>query len=354
MMRELRKNGRLNYFWLVIFVFQAIDYLNGSGNKCGIYSIHLKVDGELVYNHDLEKVGFHETRYINSHVDFHQAKKHSRKIQKCFKDPNNILGIYGKIQEYSFQFTDDTTHLIEFSIKDAYQNESTLSFLVKSENKPFTTREDTSGQFMKYNKPNTFRNEEITVKLPTKVLYKDLYFKYQQLPKLKRAISNTHGLQDVYTPLQSHISLAIKVDSIPEKYQKKALVVAIDNNNKLIGAEGGSYQNGYLKVKTRSFGAYAVMIDTIKPTIRGYNIFDGKNMKNNTNLRIKISDNLSGIGSYKGYIDDQWVLMEYEYKRAMLTHTFDSARIKSGPHTFKLILKDKRGNEAIYTAKFTK
>ena len=38
-----------------------------------------------------------------------------------------------------------------------------------------------------------------------------------------------------------------------------------------------------------------------------------------------ISDDFSGIKSYNGYINDKWVLFEYESKLKRLTHVFDDA-----------------------------
>jgi hypothetical protein len=64
-----------------------------------------------------------------------------------------------------------------------------------------------------------------------------------------------------------------------------------------------------------------------------------------------MSDNLSGIKSYAGTIDNKWVLMELDYKTKILSYTF-GGDITQGKHTFKLVLVDNKNNFADFTANF--
>jgi len=68
---------------------------------------------------------------------------------------------------------------------------------------------------------------------------------------------------------------------------------------------------------------------------------------------IKAEDNLSGVYKYNGYIDGQWVLMEFDYKKKRLIHYFEDD-LQKGEHTFKLIVKDKIGNESFYDSTFSR
>ena len=68
-------------------------------------------------------------------------------------------------------------------------------------------------------------------------------------------------------------------------------------------------------------------------------------------LRMTIKDEMSGIKSYRGEIDGKWILMEFDPKRALLTHYFDKD-LSKGKHTFTLELEDERGNISDYKADF--
>ncbi len=95
-------NDNLNMSGQIAMGLEVIDKLDGSSNRCGVYSIELLIDSQEVYCHQMDKIGFHETRYINSHVHFYDWKK---TIQEC-KDhtysqiTNSMFTIVKKILLY--------------------------------------------------------------------------------------------------------------------------------------------------------------------------------------------------------------------------------------------------------------
>src|SRR5690606_21891435 len=101
------------------------------------------------------------------------------------------------------------------------------------------------------------------------------------------------------------------------------------------------------------FGSFYIGVDTQAPTIRPLNISENKSMAQASRISLKISDNLSGIKSFNGYIDGEWVLMEYDSKSASLWHTFEAGLAK-GKHNFKLVVTDMKDNEKIYQVNFIK
>ena len=118
-------------------------------------------------------------------------------------------------------------------------------------------------------------------------------------------------------------------------------------------AEGGEYSDGYITFGTRSFGPYTAMVDSLAPTIKPHNIFSGKNMSTTDHIILKISDNLSGIEAFNGYVDDKWVLFEYDKKSHRLTYHYSSESLEKGNHTLRMEVVDKVGNENSYQASFT-
>lgn len=67
----------------------------------------------------------------------------------------------------------------------------------------------------------------------------------------------------------------------------------------------------------------------------------------------KIHDSLSGIKSFNGYIDGNWVLMEFDTKTATLWHSFDE-RTGPGKHQLKLVVEDMKENIRTYSITFYK
>ena len=66
---------------------------------------------------------------------------------------------------------------------------------------------------------------------------------------------------------------------------------------------------------------------------------------------MRMSDNLSGIKTYLGYIDGQWVLMAWDFKSKVLSYTFDD-NLSHGKHTFELTVTDQKDNSSTYKADF--
>jgi hypothetical protein len=65
---------------------------------------------------------------------------------------------------------------------------------------------------------------------------------------------------------------------------------------------------------------------------------------------MKIGDNLSGIKSYKGYIDGKWILMSRD-RGNTITHRFEPT-LEKGRHEFRLVVVDEKNNQSEYNAWF--
>ena len=346
------------------FGIELYDLLNNSRNKCGIFSIELKTDGKRVYYHEMETYGFHETRYINSHIDYYEREKNGHDIQKSFIDPNNHLSIYKEtLNRGIITFDDDLLHEIEYIVKDTYGNTSTLKFPVRArsalgeKNQSSNSDPEYSGRtpnfvkVFKYQHENSFKTENIEINLPPNILYEDLRFEYYTSDTVEGALTPTHHIHNEYVPVHSYYTVSIKLGDLVKTLRNKAVIVSINSKGNKY-SEGGKWLDNFITTKTRSFGAYTVMIDTTAPKIIPVNNFEGENMSNRRTIRIKIGDNLSGIRTYRGTIDGKWILMEYDAKKSMLTYLFDDEKVDKGEHLFKLIVKDNRWNSSKYEVVF--
>ena len=82
------------------------------------------------------------------------------------------------------------------------------------------------------------------------------------------------------------------------------------------------------------------------------NFRDGQWISNNETLKVRISDNLSGIKKFRATVNGEWILMEYEYKDNMLTHYFSDGAVTETENDFKLVVEDNVGNTTVYEATF--
>lgn len=345
----LNKVNTINLSGEVGFGIVATDRHSGNSGLNGVYSIELFLDGKAVYTSALERFSFENSKAINSHVDYPALLNLKRSIQKSFVDPGNPLKIYSNlVNNGRIVFNDGKLHQLKYVITDSKGNKSTLAFNVKADPKAvINTPNLPAGTPYQYLNVNEFNNEDVKVIIPKGSLYNDLNFVYKKLAKPQsNAFSAIHQIHNNLTPLHLGFEIWIKSDSTLNKYQNKAVIV---NANR--SSQGGYFENGYVKAKPRNFGSFFIAIDTIPPTIVPVNIFNGKNMAGLSKMSFRISDNLSGIKSFNGYIHGKWVLMEFDAKTASLWHNFDD-QTKAGKHSFELVVVDMKDNTKRYAIEF--
>jgi len=88
------------------------------------------------------------------------------------------------------------------------------------------------------------------------------------------------------------------------------------------------------------------------PTILPINFSDGKWMSKKRYLKLKITDDLSGISNYRATVNGKWILMEYDYKTNMLVHNFNDNVITDTENKLKVIVTDNVGNSSTFEATF--
>lgn len=74
---------------------------------------------------------------------------------------------------------------------------------------------------------------------------------------------------------------------------------------------GGSWQGGRITFQTRELGRFALYTDTEAPAVRLQSATTG-------GITARVSDDLSGIQSFRAMVGGQWILLQYDYKRALL------------------------------------
>ena len=335
---------------------ETLDYLNGSWNKCAVYSIELRVDDTVIYCHEMKEFSYSETRYVNSHIDYEEKLKNGNNVHQTFIAPNDQLSIYKESLNRGRIILNDTNiHIISLSVTDVYKNQSNVIFRLQSDEITFEKNDSNSESFSKtmpYNQDNSFSHKGFNINIPEGSLYDTLYFSYAETPAPPGTFSSVHFVHNRYTPLHKFCDLSIKPDSVPPGFESKLIAAVINGKEKLVPA-GGDWDGEKLNIRTRSFGKYVVVIDTVNPEIKPLNIHNNKNMTGLSDIRFKITDDFSGIKTYTGTIDGEWVLFEYDPKNDLLVYHFDKKRLtQKQQHDLELTIIDDRDNIAVYNAGF--
>jgi hypothetical protein len=346
----------------ISFAIQASDQQNDTDNKNGPYSISLYIDKEPVFQQRMETFSFDESRYVNSLLDYSEYMKSGVRLERTRVDPGNRLSIYDKAGNHGvFLFDDTLQHVITYEVKDVAGNTALLTFKVKSEKfkiKPVESANsisqipDSKFQFsnFNYNTPNHFDNGSVILDAPKGVFYDSFVFKYDSTRRIAGTYSAVHQIHNKYTPVHDYITLSIKPVNLPDQLKDKAVIVKIKDDGKSYTSAGGKWENtGYITTKIREFGNYSVSVDTIAPKITAVQPEIYTKMAGQKNIRLIISDELSGIAGYRATLNGKWILMEYDAKNDRLTYTVDEYLIH-GRNTLMVEVTDGKNNRAIFGA----
>ncbi len=335
------------------FGINAYDRLNDSRNRNGVYEVELMNDSNRVYSHRMDEFSFSETRYVNSLIDYKTYQNLKRRYQKTYVEPNNKLSVYDSVfNEGIFMFIDEKYHVLKYVIRDIFDNESVLTFTVKSSPPAFTdvftaAQKNHDKTFFEWSAENTFETSDFSIKIPAGALYDTLTFQYSESLPDEGFYSALHSVHKDSKAIHKSCEIRIKPHEIPEKIMGKALIAKVEDDE--LSSAGGMWDGVFMKTSIRQFGDYAIVVDTIPPELRPLNFRDGKNMSGMKVLKVAAKDELAGIDSYEATLNGEWLLMEWDPKNDLLLYSIDE-RLKSGKNTFRLIVTDGVGNETALTA----
>ncbi len=331
---------------------QAGDWMNGSDSDgdFGIYSLELQLDGKSIFSFQNDRLDFAEGRYANCMIDYAQKKINKREIYRAFLLPGNQAGVYKDVLNRGMiELNDSIVHKATVTAKDFFGNTAAVTFYIKYSATENPAPSVSYQKIFDWQQPNSFTDDSIQLDFPAKCFYDDYYFNYlKENNSGKNIFSSVYTCGSSLTPLHKAFTIKILPRKIPDNLKSKALIVQKDNNT--VSGKTSEWEGNYLVTLSIEMGKYQVMIDTVASVIQSLN---GKvNLHQaGTNIRFKISDNLSGIAKYNGYLDGKWALMEYDAKNKLLTYTVEN-NLPKGEHTLKVIVEDGVKNKSSYSYKF--
>ena len=341
----------------VAFGVQTHDFHDGSTNLLGQFRIHLDVDGRTLFQSELERFAFDQQRYINAHVDYAERRRSGRWVQRSYVLGGNLLPMYETENSGILEVAPGTSANLTYRIEDAHGNASGFTFRVgglASDAPPAAV--PPSAYLMHPDEPFTLRGTAYTMRAPAGTVYDEVILDYgtgsPPSNNSRPTFSPTVRLHRPDEPVHTAYTLEIMAPELPEHLRDKATLGMLGSKGSLSWA-GGSWNGQAVVSSLRTFGEFVVTVDTVGPSIRPLNIQAGSNMAGSGEIRIRIQDDFSGIRSYRGTIDGEWVLFEYDAKFNLLRHRFERD-LPRGPYELVLQVTDNKDNVSERRIRFTR
>ena len=330
------------------FSVQAFDYQQKKGNKNGVYKVQSFINDTLSYDYQMDTFSFDETRYINNFIDYGRNKTTNQKFQKLFyKNPYSLSIINHNKNSGKINVSGNDT--LQYSIKVSDFHKHTVSIEVpvrKQFQKPIIPSNVKKTKYLvKYKTENIFGNDTVEVYFPKGSVYDDFYLDYEYKNGVLKLNNRT-------VPIHNAVTLKFSVEKYTETQRNKMFIAEI------VGSKVdyiSTYKTEKLfSGKIKSFGTFKLLTDTIAPKITNCNLLKNKTITNQKHISATITDSLSGIKTYNGYLNNQWILMEYDAKNDKLIHYLDDVFLVSGKNILRIEVTDNCENTTTFEVEFFK
>lgn len=340
----VRLGRTINAWGLIGIGVKAYDRMNGQNNIYGVKYIRLFVDGNPVFSSTINRFSFSDTRMLNSFIDFVDFKKNRSYFMKSFIEPGNSLPFYNSINNGYVEIDEEREYDFHYELEDHYGNTLSYRFKVNGMQQPIQKTTECKNRML-WNTDNSYLEMGFSIYIPSGNLYSDLCFNYEK-EKNSSYYSDIHSLHNNPVPLHNSADLWIKLNSDTLSNKNNYGIVRLNDN----GSDswvGGKYNRGGISVSIRELGdSYAISADTQPPVITP---LAPENWTSQRRIRIRLTDNKSGIASFRGEINGEFVLFTHDSKSSVYTYDFDESRLPKGEKlTLVFTATDAAGNSSEY------
>ncbi|WP_234734841.1 M23 family metallopeptidase [Tellurirhabdus bombi] len=389
----------------------AYDRTNGTPYKNGLGCIEIQLDDREVFAYNMDNFPNDQTRLINVHMDYATEQLTGQRYHRCYIADGNNLPLYqtdatkGKLPLF-----DGESHEVTITLFDSYQNSTHLRFTVKadtSESAPIarlkpsnlptvltSAAEENTLLIRARNLPTadappailhtssakievpvayvrgneavyvvdlnqylpdsvqvgkailplnyrkrihpgreeTYKQEDVSIAFAPSSLLDTLHL------TVKRT-GNMIAINQLTVPLNDNIGVNFAPSEPVEDKQRTQIYQVSGGRRKYIG---GFWKDDRFHFRPRELGTFKLLTDTNAPVAKWIR-------KDSEGLVATIKDDLSGLESFRMLVNGEWVLMQYDYKRALI---WSDRLDRTKPFEGEVVLevKDRAGNKTLLTA----
>jgi murein DD-endopeptidase MepM/ murein hydrolase activator NlpD len=336
---KIKANGKIG------FSINAWDLMDFSYSKNGLYKVESFVNGKPHFGYTFDTFGFDEGKFINALLDYPRFANTGVRFQKLFtKNPYGLSILKSTSENGIINIVHNLTTNYRIEISDFNNNKIIVNIpIIFSENAAKVLREVSKSKILLKSKiENIYSKENITVSVPENTFYEDFYLDFE-------VKNDTLTFADESFAQHNAIVVTFKKNmDVPDK--SKVFIATIEGK-KLIYNKTKNKDDEFITY-TKNLGKMILAQDTTKPKITPLTLAKTKTISKQKSIDFSISDDLSGIKEYNGYINGEWVLFDYDFKSKKLSYNMSDDFVKEGNNELKLVVSDNLGNSTIFETSF--
>tara|TARA_B100001175_G_scaffold317822_1_gene336721 strand:+ start:61 stop:1740 length:1680 start_codon:yes stop_codon:yes gene_type:complete len=322
---------------------QMFDRQDLSYSKNGIYKAQLDINGKNIVLFEFDKLDYSDSKKLFINVDYIKYKEEKNTIQKLFFQNHEPLTFMKSMKANGlFNIELGKSYQVSLVIKDFSGNSSYLVIYIEGEKKEIPNI-NLDGKLIEPQLDYSLTMNDKKVFFGKNTFFENAIL---QVYETKSTISIGPNL----FPFNNPYEISFKVNEKDTLKLRQTFIAK--KTKKKLSFLPTTFDKGHWKTKVKDMGDFTMARDSIDPKISPTNFKANQWLSKLKYLKIKISDDFSGIKSYRGSINGEWVLFEYEPKRELLTYDFSDKIFELAKHELKLEVVDYVGNKAVYETTF--
>ncbi|TRX00419.1 M23 family metallopeptidase [Flavobacterium gawalongense] len=328
------------------FGITAFDYDDVSFNSNGVFKVQSFYNGKPNFGYQFDTYSFDDMRYVNALIDYSKYKKTQQRVQKLFMKNKYGLSIIQTDENNGIiSVVPNLSSVYRVEVSDFFGNKSTVSIPVQYDLLSTIIEQEpvVSNYFVRADKDSNFAKDNMSVFFPAGTFYDDFDLNFD-------VKNDTLYLHEDTVPAHTNFTISIEDNKYSETQREKIFIGLVEG--KKVTYNPTYRKDSVFNAKVKTLGKYALVMDTIMSKIAIAKPIEGKWLSDQKTIQLTINDELSGIKSYNGYLNGNWVLFEYDNKTKKITHNFSDGIVAEGANDLKVVVTDNVGNSTTFETHF--
>jgi len=344
--RDNKLTNNFTAWGKVGFAIWANDYVKGSQNIYGVRKQQLFVDGKVVFESDAANIPMNCNLQVNYWGNYQYYRKTGIWYLRSYLLPGVTLPIFKTNKSRGYvDFNEERDYNLEYVLTDYAGNASHYTFKVTGKRAGFGEKWNFNpSTTLRWNRDNTFKLDGMDLSVDKGLLADDV----QLTPVVKSGKhSGVYSFKNFSYPLLGFARLSLKITSCgnPSKYY-------LISNLGVPRYMGGISKNGWVTGKAWDLAStYYLAYDETPPVVGpvGPGVWTS-----NRQVTISVVDRESGLKTWQGYIDGQYVAFDVVPKSPWVRCKLAETPIKrtGKVHELRFVAVDNRDNIREWTTSF--
>ena len=287
------------------FGIWANDYMEITYNRYGVKKTELLVDGKTVFKSNVNRIPYEKTVQVNAWGDHEHFLRYNVWYMHSFLYPGMGLQMLSADKNKGIvNFNQERDYHLEYVLTDFKGNTSRYTFTVTGQKRAFAPQRQASTlRSVYWSRPYALQTEGVqllirpnsvanAITLTPTISYKD--------DALSNACTFTNNAERLFRPARISLKLTKRVKDTSKLY--------ISGRGYVTRYLGGTYEKGWVTANMRDLHLqYSIDYDDEPPIVSPV----GQGNWNATKtIKLGLTDAKSGVDTYQGYIDGQFILFE--------------------------------------------